>query len=30
VSGVDLSLALVERSACRQQCVLGDARCLPI
>jgi ubiquinone/menaquinone biosynthesis C-methylase UbiE len=30
VSGVDLSLALVERSACRRQCVLGDARRLPI
>jgi ubiquinone/menaquinone biosynthesis C-methylase UbiE len=30
VSGVDLSLALVERSACRRQCVLGDARSLPI
>jgi ubiquinone/menaquinone biosynthesis C-methylase UbiE len=30
VSGVDLSLALVERSACRRQCVQGDARCLPI
>jgi ubiquinone/menaquinone biosynthesis C-methylase UbiE len=30
VTGVDLSLALVERSACRQRCVVGDARCLPV
>jgi ubiquinone/menaquinone biosynthesis C-methylase UbiE len=30
VSGVDLSVALVERSACRHRCVLGDARRLPI
>jgi ubiquinone/menaquinone biosynthesis C-methylase UbiE len=30
VSGVDLSLALIERSACRQRCVVGDARRLPV
>jgi ubiquinone/menaquinone biosynthesis C-methylase UbiE len=30
VSGVDLSRALVERSACRQQCIVGDARRLPV
>jgi ubiquinone/menaquinone biosynthesis C-methylase UbiE len=30
VAGVDLSPALVERSACRQQCVVGDARRLPV
>jgi ubiquinone/menaquinone biosynthesis C-methylase UbiE len=30
VVGVDLSLALVERSACRERELVGDARCLPI
>jgi ubiquinone/menaquinone biosynthesis C-methylase UbiE len=30
VFGVDLSRALVERSECRQWCVVGDARSLPI
>lgn len=30
VSGVDLSLALVERSAWRQRCIVGDARRLPV
>lgn len=30
VLGVDLSLALVERSECRRSCILGDARSLPI
>jgi ubiquinone/menaquinone biosynthesis C-methylase UbiE len=30
VVGVDLSPALVERSACRERVLVGDARCLPI
>lgn len=30
VIGVDLSRALVERSACRSRSVIGDARCLPV
>jgi ubiquinone/menaquinone biosynthesis C-methylase UbiE len=30
VVGVDLSLALVERSTCRRHCLVGDARRLPI
>lgn len=30
VCGVDRSRALVERSSCRAQCVVGDARGLPI
>lgn len=30
VIGVDLSMALVERSACRLHAIVADARCLPV
>ena len=30
VVGIDLSSALVERSACRERSLVGDARCLPV